>query len=64
MQQRKDSGRAHRAKDPTGEEGIGGKMNDLKVQRERRESCVGDGERWDLRIAIDEGKTKERILPT
>lgn len=45
-------------------EGIGGKMNDLKVQRERRESCVGDGERWDLPIAIDEGKTKERKLPT
>lgn len=46
---------------------IGGERNDLKlIQRERRESCVGDdhGERRDLPMAIDEEKTKERKQPT
>lgn len=39
-------------------------MNDLKLQKERRESYFGDGERWDLPMAIDEVKTKERKVPT
>ena len=59
-----DSCRARHGVAAMAVERIEREMNDRRAQRERSDSCVGDGKRWDHLMAIDEEKTKERKLPT